>query len=116
MSKFKALVHVVCGETPLLGPQMSSRCVFTCGRGEGPPRGLFHKDVDPIMGAAPSRPNGLPQTPPADTVALGVRLQHTGDTTFHPHAAAPAWPCRVPLGPVCSRAPFVPPPRTKAAA
>ena len=73
MSKFKALVHLVCGETPLPGPQMSSRWVFTCGRGEGPPRGLFHKDADPIMGAAPSRPNDLPQTPPAGTVALGVR-------------------------------------------
>lgn len=59
-----------------------------CGRGEGVPWGLLHKDANPIMGAPPhgllpsQRPHVLTLT------SWGAGLQHTklGDTNVQPLA------------------------------
>lgn len=39
-------------------------------------QGFSPKGADPLHGAPPSRPHGLPEASPPDTTTLGIRFQH----------------------------------------
>ena len=60
-------------ENPLLGLQTATCSLYPH---EGALWGLFYKGTDPIHKAPLSWPSRLPETPPPDTITLGIRFQH----------------------------------------